>query len=90
MKNVSFSVVVIKSVFCSTGKQTIDDLQYFHVKNKQAVEAAHPCLDIVYSNKIAKFLFAVAKHLRVPSETKYLALEIFHRWVLLLDEALDY
>lgn len=90
MKNVLFLVMDIKSVICSVGKQTEDTLQHLLAKNTQEIEAAHPCLDIVYSHKIAKFLFALAKALKLPNETKYLALEILQRWVLLFDEVFYY
>ena len=78
----------MSNLFCFflKGKQTEDTLQLLLAKNTSEIEAAHPCLDIIYSQKIAKFLFAIAKALNLPNDTKYLALEIFQRWVLIPDE----
>ncbi len=56
-----------------------DSLHYLLAENAHEIEAAHPCLDVAYSHNIAKFLFALANILNLSNETKYLALEIFHR-----------
>lgn len=69
--------------FSPSGRQIEDTLHYLLSENTHEIEAAHPYLDVIYSHKIAKFFFAVANILDLSSETKYLALEIFHRWILL-------
>ncbi|XP_045109580.1 uncharacterized protein LOC123503678 isoform X2 [Portunus trituberculatus] len=62
-------------------KQVEDALKSLLAKNKQEIEAAHSCLDIVYNDKITELIFSVAKTLSLSSEIKYQAVEIYQSFI---------